>query len=95
MSQPALITVSIFRRSYGRRYTDLPVDEVDRDGLRINCDGTHMRPEHYDLRAGDIVRWRTGDRYVEATISAVSRDPRAIYATLADAHPLPPEFFQY
>ncbi|NTU79802.1 MAG: hypothetical protein HGA45_10435 [Chloroflexales bacterium] len=95
MSQLSLTTVIVFRRSYGRRYTDLPVDNVDRDGLLIACEGTYMRPEHYDLRPGDIVRWRQGDRYVEAVISSVRRDSRSIQADLADAHPLPPEFFPY
>ncbi|HMQ31830.1 MAG TPA: hypothetical protein PKD53_13970 [Chloroflexaceae bacterium] len=95
MSQPSLTTVFVFRRHYGRRYTELPVDSVDRDGLQISCDGTHMRPEHYDLRPGDIVRWRSGDRFVEAVISAVRRDERALSADLADARPLPPEYFPY
>lgn len=95
MSQPSLTTVIVFRRNYGRRYTDLPVDQVDREGLLILCDGTYMRPEHYDLRPGDIVRWRNGERYVEAVVSAVRRDERALSADLADAHPLPPEFFPY
>jgi hypothetical protein len=95
MSQPNLTTVSIFRRSYGRRYTDLPVESVDRDGLQISCEGTFMRPEHYDLRPGDIVRWRNGERYVEAVISTVHRDTRSISAALSGAHPLPPEFFPY
>jgi hypothetical protein len=95
MSQPTLTTVSVFRRSYGRRYTDLPVDSVDRDGLLISCDGTYMRPEHYDLRPGDIVRWRQGERYVEAVVSTVRRDVRSVQVALAEAHPLPPEFFPY
>jgi hypothetical protein len=95
MSQPNLITVSIFRRSYGRRYTDLPVESVDREALLISCEGTFMRPEYYDLRPGDIVRWRNGERYVEAVISEVRRDARSVNVALADAHPLPPEFFPY
>ncbi|MEI6179724.1 MAG: hypothetical protein WCP31_03145 [Chloroflexales bacterium] len=95
MSQPPLTTVIVFRRSYGRRYTDLPVDSVDRDGLLISCAGTYMRPEHYDLRPGDIVRWRDGERYVEAVISAVRRADHTVQVDLAEAHPLPPEFFPY
>lgn len=95
MTQPSLITVNVFRRSYGRRYTELPVDSVDRDGLLITCDGPFMRPEHYDLRPGDIVRWRAGERYIEAVIGEVTRDERALSATLVDAQLLPPEFFPY
>jgi hypothetical protein len=95
MTQPSLTTVSVFRRHYGRRYTDLPVDELDPAALVISCVGTLMRPEHYDLRPGDIVRWRQGEYYVEAVISDVTRDPGAVHVALSDAHPLPPEFFPY
>jgi hypothetical protein len=95
MVQPSLITVSIFRRHYGKRYTDLPVDQIDSSGLRIDCADTYMRPEQYDLRPGDIVRWRQGERYIEAVISAVSRDDSAVRAELSGAHPLPPDFFPY
>lgn len=95
MSQPSLITVNVFRRSYGRRYTELPVDQIDRDSLLISCDGTYMRPEHFDLRPGDLVRWRMGERYVEAVISEVRRDERTLTALLTGAYPLPPEFFPY
>ena len=95
MSQPPLITVSIFRRSYGRRYTDLPVDRVDDHGFLINCDDTYMRPAGYDLCPGDIVRWRQAGGYLEAVISAVHRDDRSLQADFAATHPLPPEFFPY
>ncbi|MFV9503182.1 MAG: hypothetical protein AB4911_01310 [Oscillochloridaceae bacterium umkhey_bin13] len=95
MHQPNLTTVIIFRRSYGRRYTDLPVEQVDRDGFVISCEGTHMRPPHYDLRSGDIVRWREGDRYLEATISAVHVADPGLHVALRDAYLLPAEFFPY
>jgi hypothetical protein len=95
MSQPNLVTVSVFRRNYGKRYTELPVDHIESTALRIDCVETYMRPEHYDLRAGDIVRWRHGDRYIEAVISAVRRDQRAVYADLSGAKPLPPDFFPF
>lgn len=95
MSQPSLTTVIVFRRHYGRRYTDLPVESVDRDGFVISCDGTYMRPEHYDLLAGDIVRWRSGERYIEAVIGEVRREAHAVSVSLTGAHPLPPEYFPY
>lgn len=95
MSQPPLTTVIVFRRSFGLRYTDLPVDSLERDSLLISCEGTFMRPEHYDLRPGDIVRWRQGERFLEAVISGVRRDPRSVQVDLAGAHLLPPEFFPY
>lgn len=95
MIQPGLKTVIVFRRHYGRRYTDLPVEQVDRDGLIINCDGTYMRPQHYDLRPGDLVRWREGERFLEATISAVQLEPHGVRVIFRDAWLLPPEFFPY
>lgn len=95
MLPPPLVTVSVFRRHYGRRYTDLPVERVDSTSLHIDCAGTFMRPEHYDLRPDDIVRWRDGERYVEALIGAVHRDETSLHADLIGAHLLPPEFFPY
>lgn len=95
MVQPSLVTVSVFRRHYGKRYTELPVDQIDTSGLRIDCRETYMRPELYDLRPGDIVRWRQGGRYIEAEISAVTRDDSAVHATFTGVHPLPPDFFPY
>lgn len=95
MSQPALLTVSIFRRYYGRRYTDLPVDQIDRESLLIDCSGSAMRPELYDLREGDLVRWRQGERFVEAVIASVSYDGPTLRASLRDARLLYPEYFPY
>lgn len=90
-----LTTITIERRSYGRRYSELPVDLIDRDGFVIDCAGAYARPEHYDLRVGDIVRWRQGERVIEATIAAVDRGAERLHATLSGAHPLPPDFFYY
>lgn len=95
MLPPTLVTVSVFRRHYGRRYTDLPVERVDSTGLRIDCAGTFMRPAHYDLLPGDIVRWRQGERYAEAVIGAVRRGADSVEADLTGAQLLPPEFFPY
>lgn len=95
MLPPSLLTVSVFRRHYGRRYTDLPVEQIDSTGLRIDCAGAHMRPELYDLLPGDIVRWRQGERYAEAVVGAVRRDATSLEADLTGAHLLPPEFFPY
>lgn len=95
MTQPSLVTVSVFRRHYGRRYTELPVDQIDAETLRIDCEHSFMRPEQYDLRPGDILRWRHGERFIEAVVQSVRRDERCIHADLSGAHPLPPEFFPY
>jgi hypothetical protein len=94
MSQPSFSSIFVFRRNYGRRYTELPVDELDRDGFTIVCSGS-LRPEHFDLQPGDIVRWRSGEQYIEATLGAVHREADRLRGVLADAHPLPEDYFPY
>jgi hypothetical protein len=90
-----LTTITIERRDYGRRYSELPVDQIDRDSFEIDCVGAYARPTHYDLRAGDIVRWRDGERVIEANIASVERSADRVRVVLAGAHPLPPEYFYY
>jgi hypothetical protein len=95
MSQPSLLTVNVFRRHFGRRYTELPVDLIEAGGLRIDCATGFLRPEQLDLRPGDIVRWRHGERYIEAEVRSVHRDARSLHAELVGAHPLPTDYFPY
>lgn len=95
MSLPSLTTVTVERRGYGRRYSDLPVDQRDLEGFLIDCTGTLMRPIHYDLRPGDIVRWRDGERIIEGLIAGVERSEQSVQVRLVDVHLLPPEFFLY
>jgi hypothetical protein len=90
-----LLTVDVFRRGHGRRYSLLPVDQLDREGFVIDCGVGGLRPEHFDLRQGDIVRFAQGERYVEATIASVSRDSQHLRAVLVDALLLPPEYFPF
>jgi hypothetical protein len=90
-----LTTITIERRGYGRRYSELPVDLINLDGFEIDCAGAYARPTHYDLRAGDIVRWRDGERVIEANITTVERSADRVRVALTGAHPLPPEFFYY
>jgi hypothetical protein len=90
-----LLTVDVFRRGHGRRYSTLPVDQLDRESFAIDCSAGGLRPEHFDLRQGDIVRFAQGERYVEATIASVSREAQQVRATLADAQLLPPEYFPF
>ncbi|NJN15334.1 MAG: hypothetical protein HC822_03070 [Oscillochloris sp.] len=95
MSQPNLRTVSIFRRNYGRRYTDLPVDEISREFFLIDCNGYAMRPELYDLQSGDLARWRQGERFVEATIDHIVIDNQQLHVVLRDPVLLPEDYFPY
>ncbi len=90
-----LTTITIERRGYGRRYSELPVDLIDHDSFEIDCAGAYARPIHYDLRPGDIVRWRDGEHIIEANIAAVEHSSDRVRAVLTGAHPLPPEFFYY
>jgi hypothetical protein len=92
MDQPYL-TVDIERRGYGRRYTELPVDVLSRQGFSIDFTGTYVRPEMIDIRPGDIVRWRDGERRVQATVAEVHRDDSAMHVSVSDLTPLPPDAF--
>ena len=82
MDQPFL-TVDIERRGYGRRYTGLPVDVLSRQGFSIDFNGAYVRPEMIDIRPGDIVRWRDGERQVQATVAEVRRDDSSLHVSIA------------
>lgn len=90
-----LQTVDVFRRGHGRRYSTLPVDDLSRDAFRIDCDGGPLRPEHFDLQLGDVVRFAQGERYVQATIAAVERNANLVSVSLVDAELLPPDYFPF
>ena len=92
MDQPYL-TVDIERRGYGRRYTELPVDELSRQGFSISFAGAYVRPEMIDIRPGDIARWRDGERRVQATVAEVRREDAALYVRVEGLVPLPPDAF--
>lgn len=86
-------TVDIERRGYGRRYTWLPVDSLSRDAFTIDCAGAYLRPEHFDIRVGDIVRWRDSERLLQGRVAEVRRSDLLLEALLADVELLPPEAF--
>ena len=92
MERPYL-TVDVERRGYGRRYTGLPVDTLNRQGFSIDFTDAYMRPEMVDIRPGDIVRWRDGERLVQATVAEVRREDLALYVGVDGVTPLPPEAF--
>ena len=92
---PGLLTASVFRRGYGRRYTDLPVDQLGPQGLSIDCSHGPLRPQHIDLRVGDLVRWRTDSGYVEATINGVQRSAELLSADFGALQHLPDDYFPY
>jgi len=91
--QQSYRTVDIERRGYGRRYTWLPVDLLTREGFSIDFTGAYVRPEQIDVRPGDIVRWREGERHVQAQIAEVRREPNALHVRFEHVVPLPPEAF--
>jgi hypothetical protein len=92
MDRPFL-TVDVERRGYGRRYTGLPVDVLSRQGFSIDFNGAYMRPELIDIQPGDLVRWREGERRVQATVAAVRREDSALHVTVEGLTPLPPDAF--
>ncbi|NJM08291.1 hypothetical protein HC891_22085 [Candidatus Gracilibacteria bacterium] len=95
MNIPSLVTVDVVRRGYGRRYSSLPVDTVDNDGLVIDFVSSVLRPEHYDLRVGDTVRWLQDGRYVQALVAHVHRNGTRLTAAFSNAELLPADFFPY
>ena len=92
MDRPYL-TVDIERRGYGRRYTGFPVDSLSREGFSIDFNGALMRPEMVDIRPGDTVRWREGERLIQAIAAEVRRDDLWLHVRVEDVTPLPPEAF--
>jgi hypothetical protein len=92
MERPYL-TVDVERRGYGRRYTGLPVDILSRQGFSIDFTDAYMRPELIDIRLGDIVRWRDGERLVQATVVEVRREELQLHVSVEGLTPLPPDAF--
>jgi hypothetical protein len=90
-----LQTVDVYRKGHGRRYSALPVDQLDRNAFAIDCNGGPLRPDLFDLQPGDTVRFPQGERYVQATIAAVHRNGRLLSVDLVDAELLPPEYFPF
>jgi hypothetical protein len=86
-------TVDIERRGYGRRYTWLPVDVLNHEEFSIDFTGAYLRPDMIDIRPGDIVRWREGERTIQALVAEVYREPYLLRARLEGTSPLPPEAF--
>ncbi len=89
----ALITVDIVRRGYGRRYTTLPVDERSDEEFVIECRGARLGPERYDVRVGDLVRWRADAGHVQGVVRRVIRQGTRLQVVLADTAPLPADGF--
>jgi hypothetical protein len=89
----ALLTVDIDRRGYGRRYTMLPVDERSDEGFVIECRGARLGPERYDVRVGDLVRWRADAGHVQGVVRRVIRQDARLQVVLADTAPLPADGF--
>lgn len=88
-----LITVNVDRRWYGRRYTWLPVDNLSLEGFEINCEGSYMKPEQYDLQPGDIVRWQEEGRKLETEIVSVERTAVRVKVIFGEIKLLPADFF--
>jgi hypothetical protein len=91
--QQSYRTVDIERRGYGRRYSLLPVDVLHREGFSIDFTGAYMRPEMIDIRPGDIVRWREGERQLQGQVAAVQREPNALHVQVEDIASVPPDAF--
>lgn len=91
---PSYRMVDISRRGYGRRYTMLIVDDLSKQGFRIDLHGAYMRPERYDIRSGDVVHWRDGERIIQAVVEHVSVGAEELTVVLRDAQPIPIELYE-
>lgn len=91
--QQSYRTVDVERRGYGRRYTWLPVDELSREEFAIDFTDAYIRPEMIDIQPGDIVRWREGERQIQAKVATVTREALMLRVRLEGAAPLPPDAF--
>jgi len=52
-----------------------------------------MRPEMVDIRPGDTVRWREGERLIQAIAAEVRRDDLWLHISVEAVTLLPPEAF--
>ena len=86
-------TVDVERRGYGRRYTGLPVDTLSREGFSIDFTGAYMRPDWIDIQPGDVVRWREGDRQLQAQVAEVRRAEATLDVRVTGTTLLPPDAF--
>ena len=86
-------TVDVERAGYGRRYTGLPVDILNREEFSIDFTGAYMRPERIDIQPGDTIRWREGERQLQAQVAEVRREDLKLYVRLTGTVPLPPDAF--
>ncbi|NOK59098.1 MAG: hypothetical protein GFH27_549349n93 [Chloroflexi bacterium AL-W] len=92
-TQTSFRTVDIERPGYGRRYTGLFVDEVNRQGFSIDFTDMYTRPEMIDIQPGDTVRWKDGERLVTGDIVAVQREDNKLHAVTENIVLLPPDAF--
>jgi hypothetical protein len=46
-----------------------------------------------DIRPGDTVRWREGERLIQAIAAEIRRDDLWLHVTVEGVTPLPPEAF--
>jgi hypothetical protein len=80
-----LRTVDILRPGLGKRYTMLPVDQVDVTGFHVSYEGSPLRPALLDIVEGDRVTWeQDGERY-EAVIDEVVIDSWILRVAFRDA----------
>lgn len=93
MMELSFSSIDVERRGYGRRYSCLPVDTIDRHGFTIDCTDSYLRPEMFDLQTGDIVRWIDQGNRLQGYIADVERNGVIIHVVLRDVEPLPPDFF--
>lgn len=91
----SLKTVDVVRRWYGKRYTGLPVDTIDRRGFIIDCTESYMRPEMYDLQPDDVVRWVHDGQQLQGVIATVEYGDAIVTVSFKDVFTLPSDCYPY
>lgn len=86
-------SIDVERRGHGRRYSCLPVDTIDRNGFTIDCTGSYLHPEMFDLQPGDIIRWIDKGRRMQGCILNVERNGVILQVSLQEVALLPEDFF--
>ncbi len=87
-----LKTVNILRPGVGKRYSLLPVDQVDVTGFCTSYAGSPLRPAQLDIREGDWVFWYANGIRNQAIVDEVVIEQDILRVTFRDVTTAGPEW---
>ncbi len=92
MQLSQLRTVDVHRPGKGKRYSLLPVDQVDITGFHVSYEGSPLHPQLLDIHEGDHVVWQDkGVRY-RGLIDEVVIDQAVLRVAFRDVSVAEPEW---